>query len=153
MFNKMFMAFFFSKTNYIPHGGTVDITLDDNLDIELDDQINITICGSDMALIDSLSAWFESDTVAWTGTVSGLPTGADPTDYTIKFDVTRDGVILQTLSATLNSSAAYSISDTLGAGVTAGMVQVYASLWWDSSSDYYAYFDKLIEPRPAVPSA
>jgi hypothetical protein len=151
MFHKMFMAFFFSKTNYIPHGGTVDITLDDNLDIELDDQINIQLCGSDMALIDSLSAWFEGDTVAWTGTVSGLPTGADPTDYTIKFDVTRDGVILQTLSAALNSSAAYSISGTLSA--TAGMVQVYASLWWNSSSDYYAYFDKLVESRPAAPSA
>jgi hypothetical protein len=59
----MFMAFFFSKTNYIPHGGTVDITLDDNLDIELDDQINITICGSDMALIDSLSAKLNSENI------------------------------------------------------------------------------------------
>jgi len=139
------------KTNYLPGAGTLKIDLTENLTINLRDTLKIYIMDSTMALNQKLRDWYEGDSVAWTDSVSGLPTGADPTDYTVKLDITQDGVIKQTLSGAVDADSNYSISDTLT--IDAGSYLIYVSIWWNDGtekSDYDGYFAKEVKARPAA---
>jgi hypothetical protein len=95
--------------------------------------------------------WYAGDKIVFSGTVSNLPSGADPTDYTISFELTRNDIILDTMTDVLDASANYSISHELAATVTGGTnVTVHVKLTWDTDSDYVDSFERAIFSRPAA---
>ena len=131
------------RTNYLPGGGTISL--------EISETVKLYIEGDRMDFIQKLNEWYVGDTVTFSGTVAGFASGSDPTDYTIKFDITQENVIKQTLSAVLNSSGEFTISELLGPNVVAGSYVIFASLWWNSTkSSYQVEFDKKIKNRPSA---
>lgn len=97
------------------------------------------------------SDWYAEDRIVFSGTVSGLPTGADPTDYTLSFEITRSGTILDTMTDTLDASGNYSIDHSLDAGVTGGSyVTVHIKLTWSTHTDYVGSFNKFVRTKPST---
>lgn len=139
------------KTNYLPNGGNLKINITDSLTVNLRETLKIYIQGSCMSLNENLRKWFEGDSVSWSDTITGL--SGDPTDYTIKFEISQNGTIKQTLTGSIDAESTYSISDTLSAAITAGDYIVYVSIWWNDGtekSDYDDWFSKTVYERPTA---
>ena len=78
--------------------------------------------------------WEVGETVLFSFTMNDLPDGADPTDYSMKFLIERDGTLLDTIAATpLNSSSVAAIEHTLGEDVTNGDIEIFIYLVWDTT--------------------
>lgn len=153
MLHHLLMLFFNqNKTNYLAGSGTLKINVENDLIINVRDYLRIKIDGELMSITDGLTEWHVGDTVSWSDSVTGLDSDADPTDYTIKFDICPRGTTtaVQTIDGgALDADANYSVPETtLNASVTAGEYDIYASLWWsnDTKYKYEGYFTKEVYP-------
>ena len=82
---------------------------------------------------DLQDPWEVGETVLFGGTINDLPTGADPTDYTVSFKIWQSGSLVDTMTDTLDSSSNYEINHTLDSAIVAGDIDVYMYLVWDST--------------------
>ena len=91
--------------------------------------------------------WEAGETVLFSGTISNLPSGADPTDYTVTFKIKVDGTLKDTIDpVALNASSQYAVSHTLDAALTGNSdATIYMYLVWDTTKrNYLGSFEKRI---------